>query len=166
MGVISNGTTLLDAGALDSGIATGAMTLISTTTASSSSTISFTGIDSTYKELVFKFINIHSSSDNSDFVINFSDDAIDHSLSEVAKTFHWREFGNGAANMGNGGTWADFTMHINNNSTADSLAYVMDDGLTYLTGSSVRTAGSGSHIHGTGNGHGFHFSFIGTGITV
>ena len=30
MGVISNGTTLLDAGAIDSGIATGAMTLIKT----------------------------------------------------------------------------------------------------------------------------------------
>ena len=28
MGVISNGTTLLDAGALDSGVATGAMTLL------------------------------------------------------------------------------------------------------------------------------------------
>ena len=35
MGVISNGTTLLDAGALDSGVATGAMTLIKTLTASS-----------------------------------------------------------------------------------------------------------------------------------
>ena len=34
MGLISNGTTLLDAGALDSGVATGAMTLIKTITAS------------------------------------------------------------------------------------------------------------------------------------
>ena len=57
MGVISNGTTLLDAGTLDSGVATGSMTLISTQTASNSATISFTsGIDSTYKEYVFKFI--------------------------------------------------------------------------------------------------------------
>ena len=65
MGVISNGTTLLDAGALDSGVATGAMTLISTTTASSSSTISFTsGIDSTYDEYVFKFHDIHPATDN------------------------------------------------------------------------------------------------------
>ena len=30
MGLISNGTTLLDAGALDSGVATGSMTLIKT----------------------------------------------------------------------------------------------------------------------------------------
>ena len=34
MGLISNGTTLLDAGALDGGIATGAMVLIKKITAS------------------------------------------------------------------------------------------------------------------------------------
>ena len=60
MGVISNGTTLLDAGALDSGVATGSMTLISTQTASSSATVSFTsGIDSTYKEYQVHVINAH-----------------------------------------------------------------------------------------------------------
>ena len=68
MGVISNGTTLLDAGAIDSGVPTGAMTLISTSTASSSATIDFTsGIDSTYKVYVFKFIDIHQSNDGADF---------------------------------------------------------------------------------------------------
>jgi hypothetical protein len=41
MGVISNGTTLLDAGAIDSGIPTGAMTLIKTLTASNSATLDF-----------------------------------------------------------------------------------------------------------------------------
>ena len=62
MGVISNGTTLLDAGALDSGVATGAMTLIKTLTASSSGTLSFVHgassvvFDGTYKEYIFKFI--------------------------------------------------------------------------------------------------------------
>ena len=74
MGVISNGTTLLDAGALDSGIATGAMTLLSTVTASSSATISFTsGISSTYKEYVFKFIDIHPQFDNVNFQFNGSE---------------------------------------------------------------------------------------------
>ena len=68
MGLISNGTTLLDAGALDSGVATGAMTLLSTATASSSATIDFTsGIDSTYKEYIFKFIDIHQATDAADF---------------------------------------------------------------------------------------------------
>ena len=47
---------------LEAGDVGGSMVLISSQTASSSSTISFTsGIDSTYKEYVFKFINIHSS---------------------------------------------------------------------------------------------------------
>ena len=55
MGVISNGTTLLDAGALDSGAGTGSMTLIKTLTASSSSTLDFLNgssnvvFDGTYK---------------------------------------------------------------------------------------------------------------------
>ena len=44
----------------------GAMTLISTTTASSSSTVSITsGIDSTYPTYLFKFINIHPQTDSS-----------------------------------------------------------------------------------------------------
>ena len=47
-----------------SGLSGGAMNLISTQTASSSSTISFTsGIDSTYDEYVFKFYDIHPSAD-------------------------------------------------------------------------------------------------------
>ena len=45
-----------------SGLSGGALNLISTQTASSSSTISFTsGIDDTYDEYVFKFYNIHHS---------------------------------------------------------------------------------------------------------
>ena len=73
MGVISNGTTLLDAGALDSGIATGAMTLIKTLTASSSATLSFLNgtssvvFDDTYDSYVFKFYDIHPASDDRDF---------------------------------------------------------------------------------------------------
>ena len=68
MGVISNGTTLIDSGALDSGVATGSMVLLSTQTASNSATIIFTsGIDSTYKEYVFKCINIQSGDESGDF---------------------------------------------------------------------------------------------------
>ena len=45
MGVISNGTTLLDAGAIDSGVANRCYDFISTTTASSvASTVSLTRI--------------------------------------------------------------------------------------------------------------------------
>ena len=65
MGVISNGTTLLDAGSLDSGVAVGKLTHIKTLTASSSANLTFTHgssdvvFDSTYKAYVFKFIEIH-----------------------------------------------------------------------------------------------------------
>ena len=49
---------------LEAGDVGGALVLLSTATASSSSTIDFTsGIDSTYKEYVFKFIDIHPSTD-------------------------------------------------------------------------------------------------------
>ena len=90
MGVISNGTTLLDAGALDSGVATGAMTLIKTLTASSSGTLSFVDgasgvvLDNTYKEYIFKFINIHPQTNNVDFQFNASVDG--GSNYNVAKT--------------------------------------------------------------------------------
>jgi len=51
-----------------SGLSGGALNLISTQTASSSSTISFTsGIDDTYDEYVFKFYNIHPATNGADF---------------------------------------------------------------------------------------------------
>ena len=54
-----------DADGLAAGDVGGALTLISTQTASSSATLDFTsGIDSTYKEYVFKFINIHPATNN------------------------------------------------------------------------------------------------------
>ena len=51
-----------------SGLSGGSLNLISTQTASSSSTISFTsGIDSTYDEYVFKFYDIHPATDATGF---------------------------------------------------------------------------------------------------
>ena len=51
--------------ALPSSISGGGLNLISTQTASGSSSLSFTsGIDSTYKEYVFKFINMSNMSLN------------------------------------------------------------------------------------------------------
>ena len=53
----------------------GALKLISTQTASNSANLSFTsGIDSTYKEYIFKFHNIHPVTDGADFTMNFSVD--------------------------------------------------------------------------------------------
>ena len=63
MGLISNGTTVFDNGAMASGFS-GAMTFIASATASSSSSLDFTsGISSTYKEYKFYFVDIHPASD-------------------------------------------------------------------------------------------------------
>ena len=72
---VCNNNSMSAITSVPSGVGGGSMNLISTQTASSSSTISFTsGIDSTYKEYIFKFIDIHPSSDNVEFSFNGSAD--------------------------------------------------------------------------------------------
>jgi len=54
----------------------GTLTLLSTQTASASATISFTtGLDSTYDEYIFKFINVRPVTDNVKFTFNMSTDS-------------------------------------------------------------------------------------------
>ena len=67
MGLISNGTTIFDNGSMASGFG-GNLNFISKATASSSSSVDITsGIDSTYKEYIFMFNNIHPSNDDITF---------------------------------------------------------------------------------------------------
>ena len=75
MSVVSANNNALSAiSALPSAVSGGALNLISTQTASSSATLDFTsGIDSTYKEYVFKFINIHPATDEAHFTVGFRD---------------------------------------------------------------------------------------------
>ena len=64
----ANNNSLSAITAKPSGLSGGSMNLISTQTASSSSTISFTsGIDGTYDSYVFKFYDIHPANDNVEF---------------------------------------------------------------------------------------------------
>ena len=72
---VCNNNSMSAITSLPSGVGGGSLVLIATQTASSSSTISFTsGIDSTYKEYIFKFINIHPA-DVSEFQFNLSADS-------------------------------------------------------------------------------------------
>ena len=67
----------------------GSLNLISTQTASSSSALSFTsGIDSTYKEYVFKIINCHPSA-NSYFAFNMSADSGSNYNVTKTSTFYY-----------------------------------------------------------------------------
>ena len=62
---VANNNSLSAITSLPAAITGGAMTLLETQTASSSSTISFTSnIDSTYDEYVFKFYDIHPATQN------------------------------------------------------------------------------------------------------
>ena len=77
MGLISDGTTVFDSGSMASGFG-GAMTFIKKLTASSSATLDFLNgssnvvFDSTYKEYVFMFKDIHPATD--DVVFSFQVD--------------------------------------------------------------------------------------------
>lgn len=74
---ITTGGVILPAGITNASVADvtsfanasgGTLTLLSTQTASASATISFTtGLNSTYEEYIFKFINMHPSSDGNTF---------------------------------------------------------------------------------------------------
>ena len=73
---VCNNNSMSAITSLPSGVGGGSLNLISTQTASSSSTISFTsGIDSTYKEYIFKFFDIHPSADDKTFQFNMSADS-------------------------------------------------------------------------------------------
>jgi len=69
-------TSLSAITALPAAVPTDNLILISTQTASASATISFTtGLNSTYDEYIFKFINIHPATDDVQFQFNLSTDS-------------------------------------------------------------------------------------------
>jgi len=71
-------------------VATGGMVLISSQTASNSASISFTtGLDSTYKEYQFWFINVAPRTDNASFTFNLSTDSgSNYNVTKTSAAFH------------------------------------------------------------------------------
>ena len=75
-------------------VPTGAMTLIKTLTASSSSTLSFVHgssdvvLDSTYPIYVFKFINMHPASSGVDFSVGFRDGGSAYDATKTTTSFY------------------------------------------------------------------------------
>lgn len=110
MAVISNTTTIIDAGAIS--VAKGALTHIKTLTASSSGTLTFHHgtsdviLDSTYKHYMFEFINIHPSSNDSYFT--FQANAVGESgfnetiTSSMFRAFNKEDSSNNALSYENG----------------------------------------------------------------
>jgi len=87
---VCNDRSMASITSLPSGVSGSSLVLISEQTASSSSTISFTsGIDSTYKEYIFKFINIHPSADGEKFEFNFSvDSGSNYNVTKTSTVFY------------------------------------------------------------------------------
>ena len=105
MGLISNGTTIFDAGAMSLG---GSMTFIKKLTASSSGTLSFVHgassvvLDGTYKEYLFTFNNIHSSSEHS-FQVNFRDGGTAYDATKTSagfRAYHFERDNEGDTGLG------------------------------------------------------------------
>ena len=92
MGLISNGTTVFDSGAMSSGFG-GAMTAIKKLTASSSSTLSFVNgssgviLDTTFKEYIFILNNIHPSTDAANTTFQASTDGGSNYNTTMTTTF-------------------------------------------------------------------------------
>jgi hypothetical protein len=113
--------------AYNASVATGNMVLISSQTASASASISFTtGIDSTYKEYQFYFINMRPATDAVNFTFNLSTDS--GSNYNVTKTT------------------SAFDAYHNEADTATGLGYDTDADLAQSTAFQplVRDTGSGA----------------------
>ena len=131
MAFISNGTTILDAGAFQASL--GNLVPISEQTASGSASISFTtGIDSTYPIYKFEFINIHPSSDNVEFQVNFRDGG---SLYDAVKTTTY------------------FRAYHDEADTSTSLGYSAGNDLAQSTGVQYLTEGQGNGNDESFSGH-------------
>ena len=85
---VCNDRSMASITSLPSGVSGSSLVLISTVTASSSATVEFTsGIDSTYKEYIIKYINVHPATDNQDFTVNFRDGSTAYDASKNTTFF-------------------------------------------------------------------------------
>jgi hypothetical protein len=109
-----NNNSIANVTAYNASVATGNMVLISSQTASDSASISFTtGIDSTYKEYQFWFVDINPATDGTNFTFNMSTD--------------------GGSNYNVTKTTAVFGAYHNEAGTSTSLGYATGDDLAQST---------------------------------
>ena len=86
---VANNQSLTAITALPAAVSGGAMTLLETQTASSSSTIQFTsGIDDTYKEYQIHIIQAHCSSDNQILQMGFRDGSTAYDATKTTTYFN------------------------------------------------------------------------------
>ena len=123
---VANNQSLTAITALPSAVTGGAMTLISTTTVSSSSTVNITsGIDSTYKEYIIKVINAHPAN-NTQLEFHCSIDGGSNFNTNMTTTafqsFHKEDGSGGALSYRAGDDLANGTDEDSNTSTYATLS--------------------------------------------
>ena len=117
MAIISNATTIADAGAFS--VSLGSMVHIKTVTASNAATVSFVHgsssvvLDSTYPIYKFEFINMHPITTNRIFSVGFRDGSTDYDATKTTTSFR--------------------SIHTENDDTA-SVAYTANDDIAQGTG--------------------------------
>ncbi len=99
--ITANNQSMTAITALPSGVSAKSLILLTTNTISSSvSTSTFdSSIDDTYKEYVFKFIDIHGSYDDTFFQVNFRDGSTAYDAtktSTIFRTYHFENDGGSA----------------------------------------------------------------------
>ena len=94
---VANNQSLTAITALPSAVTGGAMTLLTTETASSSATITFdSNIDDTYDEYVFKFYDINPGTNDVNFQVNFRDGSTAYDATKTTTFFRALHYENGA----------------------------------------------------------------------
>ena len=95
--LFANNNSLSAISAKPSGLSGGALNLISTQTASNSANITFSsGIDNTYDEYVFKFIDIHPETDDAKLMVNFRDGSTAYDAVKTTTFFNAQHRENGS----------------------------------------------------------------------
>jgi len=130
---VCNDRSMASITSLPSGVTGSSLVLISTVTASSSANISFTsGIDSTYKEYIFKFIDVHPATDGA-------------TLELEAST-------NGGSSYGVTKTTTYFTAYHAEDGSSQALTYYTDQDLAQSTSSQNITHYQGNDNDQSGSG--------------
>ena len=101
----ANDKSMSNITALPSGVSAQSMILLATETASSSATISFTSsIDSTYKEYIIKFYDVHPATDNVTFQVNFRDGGSSYDATKTSSAFYAHQGESEDTGFGYGGS--------------------------------------------------------------
>ena len=128
--------------ALPSGVSAKSLILLATETASSSSTITFdSNIDSTYKEYIIKYIDIHPSPGDNHFTVNFRDGGSSYDATKTStmfRAYHREDGTNHALSYVAGGDLAQATgvqqlgqsVDAANDSTISGELYLFDPSST------------------------------------